>query len=383
MSSPVNATTLLPLLPAVGKSVCERVQPGIIKFMAEVTRGFAWEHKTNGEFSDELVAMIQALECVGGGVILPCPVVALAGTATPGDTTLALSFNGSRMVAGYDWNLYQSITEGVFADPAIYTGVTAGSVVNQVVSGLTNDTEYFFKFTVQKPTCALYEVQISGTPKECAVLLLTLGVVSDAPGHVKLTLTGNLENTCAYTLYASNLPNQIGSVLQTGVVADSPCQINGRLALCLEHTPAFSGVPGSGATWTYTLKAQQKPACFEYELTQSVFVADQPLATPILSFSNLAFRWGAVNGANRYEVYRRAIGSCKHSDVFEFVTSTPDNHYDFNQANFPCTENLLAPYCLSKWEVKAIAYGNNGNASAFSNVAQTPATTKFFGICLG
>lgn len=386
MSSPIHAGTLAPLLPTTDKTPCERVQPGIINWMQAITAGFKWWFKINGEFSAAFVEMVQALECVGGGVILPCPEVSLAGTATPGDTTLALSFNGTRMVAGYDYNIYQSVTEGVFVDPAIVTGVTTGSVINHNVVGLTNGVEYFYKLTVQKPTCDLYEVEISGTPALCKDLLLTLGVVSTGPGVVVLTLTSQgapIEDTYIYTLYASNLPNQIGSVVDSGAAAGKLITVNGQPALQLQHNAPPVGVPGSGALWYYTLKVQQDPSCFEYSLTQSAFVNDEALAAPVLSFSDLAFRWGAVSGANSYDVYVKATGSCKSDADFVLKAQVAGTTYPFTLANFPCTENFSGTLCVSKWAVRVVARGSNGLGSPPSNQAETPDFIKFPGQCVG
>lgn len=385
MSSPIHAGTLAPLLPTTDKTPCERVQPGVINWMQAITDGFAWWFKTNGTFSDEFIEMVQALECVGGGVVLPCPVVTLAGTATAGDGTLTLSFNGTRMTAGYDWELFRSTTEGVFSDPAITSGVTTGSIINYVDSGLVNDTEYFYKLTVQKPTCDEYEVQISGTPKECKDLFLTMSVVSDVPGHVVITVQGQqpLEDAYTYTLYASNIPNQIGLPVDSGTVVGHAAQINGRQALRLEQNPPLTGVPGGGQTWTYTLHIQEKPTCTEYELVSSVFVSDEALDTPVLSFSDLAFRWGLVNGAARYAIYVRAAGSCRNDVNFAFKTEVTGTSYGFDLTRFPCTENFDGTYCISKWEVKILAIGTNGISSNFSNVASTPDFIKVPGQCVG
>lgn len=383
MANPVTTETLLPLMPTTDKDPCERIQPGIIDLMSEIGRGYSWQYKVNGELSAEFIAMIQGLECVGGGVVLPCPVVALAGTATPGNTTLALSFNGSRMVAGYDWNLYRSVTEDSFLDPAIQTGVTTGSVITYNDTGLVNGTVYYYRLTVQKPTCDIYTVDITGTPQLCKTLLLTMGVISDRPGHTKITVTGNLENTYTYTLYGSNLPNQIGSVLDTGTVASHPCTINGKLALCLEHDVPLTGIPGGGATWNYTLKIQEQPACTEYELSQSVFVNDEALDKPILTFSDLAFRWGAVNGATGYALYARRAGTCKNDPNFSVKATLATTSYAFSLDRFPCTENFSGTICVSKWEVYVVAYGSNGKSSPPSDTVATPEFLKFSGQCVG
>jgi len=385
MPSPVNSSTLLPLLPTTDKTLCERIHPGIINFMAEVSRGFAWEFKVNGEFSDEFVEMIRALDCVGGVAVDNCPVIALAGTATPGNTTLALSFNGAYMVAGYEWNLFRSTTEGVFSDPAIAAGTTAGSVVTYTDTVLTNGVEYFYKFTAQNVTdgCDLYEVQISGTPQLCATLLLSLSVVSPSASTARLTITGNLLGTYAFTLYASNLPNQIGTVVDTGVISDHSVIINGATAFQYDHATTPTGVPGGGATWYYTVQIQEDPACALYELTQNVFVNDAALDTPILSFSDLAFRWGGINGAARYSIYVRPTGTCKNSTSFAWLADTTSNVFPFTIANFPCSENFDGTYCTSKWEVKVVAFGTNGIASAYSNVVNTPDFIKFPGQCTG
>lgn len=385
MSSPIHAGTLAPLLPTTDKTPCERVQPGVINWMQAITQGYAWWFKVNGEFSAAFIAMVQALECVGGGVILPCPVVSLAGTATPGDTTMGLSFNGTRMTSGYAYSIFRSTTEGVFSDPAITTGTTSGSVINYTDAGpLVNDTEYFYKLTVQKTTCDEYSVEISGTPKLCKDLILTMSVVSDAPGHVVIVVQGNLEATYTYTLFASNLPNQIGSQVDAGDITGAHGeQINGKLALRLEQSPALTGIPGGGQTWTYTLLIREKPACMEYQMVSSVFVNDQTLDTPVLSFSDLAFRWGLVNGAARYGVFVRPIGAVRNSPVFTWKADVVGTSYPFSLTNFPCTENFDGSYFMSKWEVKIIAYGTNGVSSQFSNVVSTPEFLKFQGQCAG
>lgn len=385
MSNPVTTETLEPLLPTTDKSLCELLQPGIINVMTEITKGYDWEFKVNGSFSEELVAQIRALECVEGGVVLPCPVVALAGVAVPRDGSLRLTFNGTRMTAGYAYSIQQSTVEGEFPDPAFVTGTTTGSVITENVSGLTNGTEYFFRLIVQKPTCAEYAVDISGTPQECQNLMLSLTAVNDAPGHAIITVTGTLEPQFTYTLYASNLPNQIGSPVESGLVSDKQAQINGALAFRYAHTPAPTGIPGGGQTWTYTVQIKEKPACHQYELSQSVFVHDLPLDAPVLSFSDLAFRWPTVNGAVAYDVYVRAAGSCRSDANFtlraHLVGTPPPISYSFTQARFPCTENADSVYCISKWEVYVIAYGSSGQSSQ-SNTVLTPTFIKFTGQCV-
>jgi len=382
MPSPVSPQTLSALVPPRNGSFCGRFIPGIINWMQERANFYRWMYKDNGDLT---VSFITDLCIAVNGAVVPdpstCPSIALSAKVLTRHEMLKLTFTGVGMTAGYAWNLYRATAIDGPWGAAITSGTTTGTTISYDDSGLTNDTTYYYKLTVQKTGCPLVSFQTSGTPKLCMTFSFTLNATSTEAGVVTIQAANvdpdyPMDETFTYEVFVN------GTSFGTGTLGDSPCTLNGSPGLCL----SLSGVPAAAGT-LILLNITEKVGCAAVQQFQTIETIGLKPGTPSVSISQGAvivqYGGGAIIPV-AYRIRYRAIGLCNtepggfYHEIGPVAPNSGANYYlPVNKTQFPCTENVTPPiplggspgFCKSKYEVWAIAISSSNGVSDPSNVA--------------
>lgn len=398
MPSPVSPQSLEALVPPRNGSFCGRWIPGIINWMRERANFYRWMYKDSGDFT---VSFITDLCIAKNGTIVTdpstCPPIALSAKVVVRDEEVRLTFTGVGMTAGYTYNLYRSTSVSGPWGAAITSGTTTGTTISYTdTTGLTNDTQYFYRLTIQKAGCPVTSFVTSGTPRECIPFDFQLTVTSDAAGvvHVKAANVYEdyaMEGTFAYEIRLGGLA---GTLLASGVISDSSCTLNGSIGLCKDLT----GVPAGSQLIAVSIT--EKVGCTTVPHFETVSTQGEKPAIPTVIIAQgriiVQYGGGAVLPV-AYRVFYRAVGACLTVGYFtQLGNGTFPPNFGVNlsipvsRAVFPCTENVLPPgglgeqgSCQSKYEIYAVAISSSGGESDPSNVAlmQFPAVPLWPGQC--
>lgn len=372
MPSPISPRTLEDLVPTRNGSFCGRFIPGIINWMQARADYYRWMYKDNGDLT---VSFITDLCVVKNGTTptdpSTCPPVVFSSKIVPRDGVLRLTLTGTGMTAGYAWSLYRSTTQGVFAGSAITSGTTTSSVITYNDSGLTNETTYYYKLTVQKPGCAAISFQTSGVPKLCIPFDFQVTVTSGDVGVITVQAANvdpdnPIDGTFAYQIYNGLL------LIDSGLISDHSCTLNGSIGLCR----TLGGVTGSNVIINVIIT--EKVGCQGLTRFQPVVVMGQEISIPRISVGGgtIFINHGGGNVLpNHYVLYRSAAGNCNSGGQGQAIV--PPNAgvnaiVAMTRAQWPCTENGPVPNkCLQKYLLWAIAVAADGSMSGSSEVFLT------------
>lgn len=363
---PPSPSELQGLIPTLNSPFCEAFVPNLTQWMQRVTDAIASEYSESLEFSPEFVAKLCALDCGGGGGGgggggSTCPTVTVTGTAKSRSTHLLLTWTALLATSGYGWSLYRRTDPLAAWGVAIATGTTVGNIVTYDDTGLVNDTTYYYKLTVQKPTCDPYSGELSATPRECQTYNIRVFGQSATPGAINCTiydLDGEVQDGTAWQLFLGLVGQGPGTLIASGVWGmDDPCTPNQFPGVCkVVNVPAYAG-----KTCVLTAVLNQGGSCSNYTTTQSpVEVMAAPLPAPIIRFANpqnTLVTFAAVPGALVYEVFGREIGSCFPDADYHPLFQTNSTNFATNSTAFYSTDNQGGALWLRHWSIYVVAHG--------------------------
>lgn len=208
----------------------------------------------------------------------------LAATATTGKVSLSwAAVNGAT-----SYNLYYSTASGV--SPSTGTKIGAIGVTSYDHKSLTNGTTYYYVVTaVGKGGESTASGEVSATPVAAPSGL----TAAAAAGQINLTWAA-VAGAVSYNLYHATT---------AGVTPATGTKIGGLTGTSYSHTAVTSGT-----TYHYVLTAVGKNSESAASVETSATLVSNPPAAPgnlaaVPGNGQVALTWGAVTGAQTYNVY--------------------------------------------------------------------------------
>lgn len=382
MPSPVSPNTLKDLIPTRNGSFCGRFIPGIINWMQARADYWRWKYKDDGNFT---VSFLTDL-CIavngtgtGGGGNTSCPPVALSSKVIYRSGLLKLTFTGVGMTAGYTWNLYRRTPDTGTWGSAITSGTTTSDTITYDDSGLTNETKYFYKLTVQLPGCPVQTLYTNGTPHLCLGFDFQINGYAEGDGAITINCS-NLD--ADYPMDGSfEFAILVAGVEQTIVsptVGDHPCTLNGMVGMCI----TIGGLNAGQQVVTVKIRENSNCSYVSHDITLTIVGALPP--TPVIRWNSALGRIEVLAPVPaHYTLFRLALGNCVPPDNTFVEINGYSGQFIQVQGSlgaWPCTDiGVIAGAGTTrptyggrqKYVVYIAAEGSNGQRSLNSNPVTT------------
>ncbi len=275
--------------------------------------------KGDGEYSDTLIATTR--------VLAPANLTDSVVSAS------RIDLRWDSVVGATSYCLYYS------ADGVDYLDTAVGMDTSYSDTGLTANTEYYYKVTAQNDAG---ESDYSDILKDTTIVLAPTNLTSNVISSFKIDIAW--DSVAGATGYKVDRLDSDGSYLKTEIVTDTLCHSTGLSA---------------GTEYLYTVRAYNTNGNSEYSDTVSattIVAAPTGFSATATNSSQINLSWGKVAGAKGYKIYR----STSSGETLTLLISVSSESYSNTGLSVSTT-----------YYYKVTAYSDVGESESSSQVSAT------------